>query len=74
MAVPYKAKNRITIWLSNPTSGRISRENHNSKRHMHPNVHCSTIYDSQVMEATSMPIDRGMDKEVWYIYTMEYYP
>ena len=40
---------------------------------MHPNVHCSTIYDSQVMEATSMPIDRGMDKEVWYIYTMEYY-
>ena len=23
-----------------------------SKRHMHPNVHCSTIYNSQVMEAT----------------------
>ena len=22
------------------------------KRHMHPNVHCSTIYNSQVMEAT----------------------
>ena len=22
------------------------------KRHMHPNVHCSTIYDSQDMEAT----------------------
>ena len=31
---------------------------------MYPNVHCSTIYDSQVMEATYMPIDRGMDKEV----------
>ena len=30
----------------------IPRENHNSKRHMHPNVHCSTIYNSQVMEAT----------------------
>ena len=29
-----------------------TRENHNSKRPMHPNVHCSTIYDSQVMEAT----------------------
>ena len=26
--------------------------NHNSKRHMHPNAHCSTIYNSQVMEAT----------------------
>ena len=24
----------------------------NSKKHMHLNVHCSTIYNSQVMEAT----------------------
>ena len=24
----------------------------NSKRHMHPNVHCSTIYNRQDMEAT----------------------
>ena len=24
----------------------------NSKRYMHPNVHCSTIYNSQVMKAT----------------------
>ena len=30
---------------------------------MHPNVHCSTTYNSQVMEATYMPIDRQMDKE-----------
>ena len=22
------------------------------KRHMHPNVHCSTVYSSQVMELT----------------------
>ena len=29
---------------------------------MHPNVHCSTIYNSQDMEATYMPIDRRMDK------------
>ena len=26
--------------------------NYNSKRHMYPNVHCSTIYNSQDMEAT----------------------
>ena len=37
---------------SNHTTGHIPREDHNSKRHMHPNVHCSTIYNSQVMEAT----------------------
>ena len=30
---------------------------------MHPNVHSSTIYNSQVMEATYMSINRGMDKE-----------
>ena len=30
---------------------------------MHPDVQCSTIYNSQDMEATQMPINRGMDKE-----------
>ena len=36
---------------------------------MHPNVHCSTIYNSQVMEATEVSINRGMDKEdVVHIY------
>ena len=69
MKVPQKTKNRITIWPRNPTTGHIPRENHNSKRHMHPSVHCSTIYNSQVMEATSRPINRWMDKEdVVHIY------
>ena len=36
---------------------------------MHLNVLCSSIYNSQVMEATSMPINRRMDKEdVVYVY------
>ena len=30
---------------------------------MHPNVHFSTVIDSQDMEATVMSIKRGMDKE-----------
>ena len=30
----------------------ITRENHNFKRQMHPNVHSSTIYNNQSMEAT----------------------
>ena len=33
---------------------------------MHPNVHCSTIYNNQDMEATSMPTDRRMNKDVVY--------
>ena len=52
MEVSQKIKNRTRIWPSNPTTGHIPWENHNSKRHMHPNVHCSTIYNSQDMEAT----------------------
>ena len=39
---------------------------------MHPNVHCTTIYNSQDTEATQMSFNRGMDKGC-YIYTMEYY-
>ena len=35
---------------------------------MHPSAHCSTIYNSQVMEATYMTIDRQMDKDVVHIY------
>ena len=47
-----RMKLEYSLWPSNPTTGHIPRENHNSKRHMHPNVHCSTIYNSQVMEVT----------------------
>ena len=30
----------------------VPGENYNSKRYMHPNVHCSTIYNRQDTEAT----------------------
>ena len=31
---------------------------------MQPSIHCSTIYSSQDMEATSTSINKGMDKDV----------
>ena len=37
--------------------------NHNSKRYMHLNVHCSTVYSSQDMETIQMSTDRGIDNE-----------
>ena len=52
LEVPYIYKNRFTIWPCNPTPGHISREKHDLKGYMHPNVHCSTVYNSQDMEAT----------------------
>ena len=37
---------------------------------MHPNVHCSTVYNGQDMETTQMSIDRGIDKDdVVYTHT-----
>ena len=36
-------------------------------------VHSSLIYNSQKLERTQMPINRGMDTENVYIYTMKYY-
>ena len=37
------------------------------------NVHSSTIYKSQVLEATEVPISQWVGQKLWYIYTMEFY-
>ena len=47
-----KNGNRTAIWPSNPTAGHTHRGKQNWKRHMYPNVHHSTVYNSQDMEAT----------------------
>ena len=47
-----KTKIKTTICSRNPTPGHLSAENSNSERYMHYNVHYSTIYNSQEMEAT----------------------
>ena len=39
---------------------------------MHPSDHCSTIYNSQVMEDTQMSINRGMYKDVIHIYNVSH--
>ena len=40
---------------------------------MYPNVHFSTVFNSQDMEATKCPLTEEWIKKVWYIYTMGYY-
>ena len=52
MEVPSKTKNWGTIWPWNPTADHISRLKHDPKGYVHPNVHCSTVYNNQDMEAT----------------------
>jgi len=46
MEIPWKTRNKTTIWPNNPTTGQIAWENHNWKRHICPNVHSSTINNS----------------------------
>ena len=43
------------------------------KEPMHPNVHSSTIYNSQVRKQPKCPSVNEWIKKPWYIYTMEYY-
>ena len=38
---------KLSLGSDIPTPGPISRENHHSKTHTHPNTHCSTAYSSQ---------------------------
>ena len=36
-------------------------------------VHRRLIYNRQKLERTQISLNGGTDKEMWYIYTMEYY-
>ena len=58
MKVPKKLKIELPYDLTIRFLGIYPRENHNSERYMHPNVHCRTIYNSQEMEATYLSIGR----------------
>ena len=40
---------------------------------MDPNVHCTTIHNSQGMEATKCPSRNEGIKKMQYTYVMEYY-
>ena len=47
-----KTGNRTAIWPSNTTSGHTHWGNQIWKRHVDPNIHRSTVYNSWDMEAT----------------------
>ena len=55
--------NRTAIQTSNPTGGHTVQGNQNHERHMYSNAHCSTAYNSQDTEATSMSFGRRMDED-----------
>ena len=74
--LPQKIKNGTALWPRDSTSVNIPKETQNtdSRDYVHLYVHCSIIYNSQDLEAAQVPIRWvGGGKQLWYIYTMEYY-
>ena len=69
MEGPEKTKNRTTIRPSGPTPGHISGEDYNSKRYVHPRVHCSTIYNGQDKSDRERQIPCG----ITHMWNLKYY-
>ena len=68
--VPQKSKNRTTTWSSNSIPGYLSKENKktNSKRYIHPYVHCSIIHNSQnCQQPKCLSMDEWMKMRCIYI-------
>ena len=66
-----KTKYRTTTVYSRPTPGHLSRENHNSERHMYPPQWSLQIFLQ--WKQPKVPLTEEWIKKLWYIYTMEYY-
>ena len=49
--------------MTQPLLGTYPKKTIIQKDSTHPSVHCSTLYNSQDMEATQVSINRGVDKE-----------
>ena len=51
----------------------IPRENHNSKRYMHPNVVAALFTVARTWKQPKCPSTEEWIQKMWYIYTKEYY-
>ena len=67
-------KMELTFWPSSPTSENTYKETQNSnlKEYLHPYIPCSVIYNSRYLETAQVSTSVWVDKDLWYICTMEY--
>ena len=73
MELPQNIGNKTALWPNNSTFENVSKEtwNTNTKKYMHPYVHCSIISHSQDLEAAQVSNNRWLDKKkLWYIFTV----
>lgn len=66
---------RITVWFSKFSSGYIlkSIEKRIIMKYLYTYSYFRITHNSQNVEATQESINRRMDKQMWHIWTMEYY-
>ena len=72
MEVPSKTKNRTTIWASNPTTGHIPWENHNSIETGTTMFIAALFTIARTCLQPKYPSTDERVKRMWYIYTIEY--
>ena len=73
MEVPQKVKIELPYDPAIPLLGIYPEKTIIQKRHMYPNIHCSTTYNSQGMETPKCPSTDEWIKKIWYVYLMDYY-
>ena len=71
--IPQKTKDRTTIWSRNLTPGHIFREKHDSKNTCTPTFIASLLAITKTWKQPKCPSTEEWIKNMWYIYTMEYY-
>ena len=59
---------KFALWPSNSTSWNISEEtwNTNLKEYTHPYVHCSVVYNCQILKHFKCPSVDERIKKLWY--------
>ena len=53
---------------SNPTPGHVSRENHELKGYMHPNIHAALLTIAKTWKLPKCLLTEDWIR-IWYVYT-----
>ena len=74
MEFSQKIKNETTLWANNCTSGNTFEDtwNTDSWDYMYPYVHCSSIYNSQDLQAAQVFISRWVGDKIKYCSSIKY--
>ena len=75
MEVTQRVKNRTALQPSNYTAEDLPLRYRCSEMlgHLHLDVYSSNVHNSQTVEGASVSLKDEWIKEMWYMYTMEYY-